>query len=578
MHPVYISPEHKIRAGYTETIPVNETGQIKRRLTMKNTMIKKILGKAAAVLLSAALAFPALPAVPVYAYSYTYTPATTTAEVTNRLTAMANIYKGKRWGSESTVKTGDQLVAAVLAGYSDPNAPYSMAEREANLGLYTPSVTYTNPKSNNFYGNSQCHGFAAYMGFVLTGRVPNMGYSGNGYTCYSGSQLNNFRLRPGDLIRNKTWTDSNGKSNSVHTGVIWKVEGNRVAIVEANVLTPTYGSNRINWGDYGYHGSRENLRDHDNLMQYIRNGSGYVMRPNLADNGSVSPAPAQNDPSSLSISVTSAPVQIRVGEPYGLRGSIDSNYPVSEVIGRIINENGSVVQETHDYPNSKNINIRWLNANQKLYFDYLPEGYYKLQITARDGHAERTFEQSFTAGDPESSRRAAEEARKREEEAARKAAEEALRAAEEAARKAEEEKKRQEEAGRGIIIIPDDDDVSVNISGDTGAFEMHMCKSMTTSAFTAAAGSVTIITRGNVEDLEHDRIYTDAGKHFTMSLYDVTDGGERYVSGYFANCDDIEGGLEFNVQEGHRYKIRLSSQGLRQTEAVIGDGHVWPVR
>ncbi len=63
-----------------------------------------------------------------------------------------------------------------------------------------------------------------------------------------------------------------------------------------------------------------------------------------------------------------------------------------------------------------------------------------------------------------------------------------------------------------------------------------------------------------------------------MYLYDVTNGSERYVSGYYANCDNIEGGIEFDVQEGHQYKIRLETDGLSYREAVTGDGHAYPIR
>lgn len=664
------------------------------------TKIRRMTASAMAVISAAMLGMTAAPSLTALtAHAYSITPVRSTEEVTQRLNEMESIYKGKHWGSTGSVKSKQDLINAVNAGYSDPGMGFSMADRESALGLSDYGTKKVSGVNSNKFSGTQCWGFAVYMGYVLTGNIPKMGSTGNGYTCYKGNALNGFTLRPGDIIRNEGYTDWDGTWQSEHVGLVWRVDGSQVTVVESNVRSSDYGANWINWGTMGYHASRSKLKDNGNLVRLARESGGYVMRPDLSGGSQ----PAANTPSTLSLSVTSAPSKIAVGELYGLRGSISSNYNITEVIGRIYNASGSVVQETHDYPNKTSVNIRYLNANQKLYFNYLDAGYYTLEIVATDGRETRNFRQDFTVGDPapadvpstisvsvtsapsqlnvgqlyglrgtissnynitevigriydaygnvvqethdwpnttscnikylnanqqlyfnyldtgyytmeivatdgkgtdgykkdftvgdpaaaEAQARAEAEARRAEEEAraqaeaqARaqeqaRAEEEARRAAEAQARAAEEESRRQQEAYEQICVVPDEDNLPVSVSGDTGAFELHLCSNSSTAAFTAASDKIWIVTRGNVEDLRNGNIYTDANKHFIMSFYDVTGGGMSYAGGYYANCDNIEGGLEFSVRAGHQYRIFLETEGLGQTEAVIGDGHIYGVR
>ena len=92
-----------------------------------------------------------------------------------------------------------------------------------------------------------------------------------------------------------------------------------------------------------------------------------------------------NGSSTLSISVTSSPTLLKVGQGYGMRGSVTSNYKITEVRGIVYNRNtGREVMSSMDYPNSTSMNIQYSNVNNALIFNDLPRGDYRLEIHAKD--------------------------------------------------------------------------------------------------------------------------------------------------------------------------------------------------
>lgn len=90
------------------------------------------------------------------------------------------------------------------------------------------------------------------------------------------------------------------------------------------------------------------------------------------------------DASTLRVNMTSSPSSIRKGACYGLRGTVTSNYVITEVRGQILDANGREVDFTRDYPNSTSFNVRYGNVNNYLEFNWLNRGKYFLQITAYD--------------------------------------------------------------------------------------------------------------------------------------------------------------------------------------------------
>lgn len=299
--------------------------------------------------------------------------------------------------------------------------------------------------------------------------------------------------------------------------------------------------------------------------------------------------------STLSISGVSAIGTIKEGKTYPIDGTVSSNYNLTDVTGTIYDANGNTIYTNSVNPGKTSYTLKYSKIDNAMLFNYLAPGQYRYKVSASDaagGYQENS--QNFTIegrNDDAQKAREEEERRRAQEEEARKRAEEERARAEEAARAAEEAARATEEAAKaeqnnsgsssdnnGVIILPDHENESISMSGSTGKYDLHLARSSSTQTFTAADNRLTIITRGQVEDLVNGGIRTDASRHFIMYLYDVTNGREEYVDGYYANCDNIEGGLEFDVLAGHRYKIRFETEGLKYNEAVIGDGHAYPIR
>ncbi len=92
----------------------------------------------------------------------------------------------------------------------------------------------------------------------------------------------------------------------------------------------------------------------------------------------------KRDESNLSINLERYPVSINVGSTFSVRGNITSNYSISKVKGYIYDASGNVIQSTTDTPNSKSMEIRPANLNQKLVFGKLATGNYTMKVEAVD--------------------------------------------------------------------------------------------------------------------------------------------------------------------------------------------------
>ena len=88
--------------------------------------------------------------------------------------------------------------------------------------------------------------------------------------------------------------------------------------------------------------------------------------------------------SSLKIDLTSYPSTIKQGEGYGLRGTVKSNYSITEVRGYVINLSGNIVLSSADYPNSTSMDIRYAHLNNDLIFNNLSVGSYTMKVVATD--------------------------------------------------------------------------------------------------------------------------------------------------------------------------------------------------
>ena len=95
--------------------------------------------------------------------------------------------------------------------------------------------------------------------------------------------------------------------------------------------------------------------------------------------------------STLNINVTSHPKLIKVGSGYGMRGSVTSNYKITQVNAAVYNKvSGNKVLSSVDYPNSNTMNIQYSNVNNQLIFNNLSAGQYRLEISATDASGRTT--------------------------------------------------------------------------------------------------------------------------------------------------------------------------------------------
>ena len=121
-----------------------------------------------------------------------------------------------------------------------------------------------------------------------------------------------------------------------------------------------------------------------------------VFRPQTASGSSNATAQVQRETPWLQISMTSYPTSINQGSSFGLRGTVSSNYAISEVRGYIYNANGQQVMSTVDNPYTTSMNVRYANLNNNLLFGNLGAGNYTLKVVATGSNISREWSCSFT--------------------------------------------------------------------------------------------------------------------------------------------------------------------------------------
>lgn len=92
--------------------------------------------------------------------------------------------------------------------------------------------------------------------------------------------------------------------------------------------------------------------------------------------------------STLNINITNAPTTHRIGQCFGMRGSVTSNYPITQVNAYIYRYTdkklGDRVMSSVDYPNSTSMDIRYSHVNNDMLFNKLDYGFYMMIIEAKD--------------------------------------------------------------------------------------------------------------------------------------------------------------------------------------------------
>ena len=101
--------------------------------------------------------------------------------------------------------------------------------------------------------------------------------------------------------------------------------------------------------------------------------------------------------STLSVNLERYPVTLSQGSSFGLRGTVTSNYSVSEVRGSVINSAGNTVLSSKDRPNTTSMDIRYADLNNSLVFNKLGAGRYTMKVVAIDSSGRQvTATKQFT--------------------------------------------------------------------------------------------------------------------------------------------------------------------------------------
>ena len=159
--------------------------------------------------------------------------------------------------ANATLTTADITTAMNYYAYNVYQSGRYWDGGNINVSHASKQCNYRVCTCNTYQGASQCHGFALYMGYLLTGSAPKgqlasykNGLKSGSWTCYTLSALgysglSQIGLQPGDIVRAST--DSAYKNG--HTAVVWKIEGGRVYFAEC------WGDRhcKLNWGGFNYY-------------------------------------------------------------------------------------------------------------------------------------------------------------------------------------------------------------------------------------------------------------------------------------------------------------------------------------
>jgi len=173
------------------------------------------------------------------------------------ITLTAMLTAGLCLPSHATLTTADVTTAMNYYAYNVYQSGRYWDGGNINVSHATTQCNYRVCTCNTYQGASQCHGFALYLSFLLTGSAPKgtlasykNGLKSGSWTCYTLSALgysglSQVGLQPGDIVR--AATDSSYKNG--HTAVVWKVENGRVYFAEC------WGDRhcKLNWGGFNYY-------------------------------------------------------------------------------------------------------------------------------------------------------------------------------------------------------------------------------------------------------------------------------------------------------------------------------------
>lgn len=111
-----------------------------------------------------------------------------------------------------------------------------------------------------------------------------------------------------------------------------------------------------------------------------------------------------------------------------------------------------------------------------------------------------------------------------------------------------------------------------------GSFDIEYKGRCVTSTFRAKENRLRVVTQAMFGDKNSLVADVNEDKQFVIELYHVTANGLEHVSGYVGNCDNIEGGLGFDVAAGEEYELLIMPKNFNSFECLEGHGHVYPIQ
>ena len=269
-------------------------------------------------------------------------------------------------------------IDVVCQKYGFTSGKYWTYKGASNATKYTASTT---PAGTNGYvgykyaGGQQCWAFARFLMTQVTGASVGTGK----WVKIAAQNVNNLQV--GDVVC---------IGDTVHTSVVYKdLGGGNYQFIEV------WGSinNKIYIGNFNGNSNKGKT-----LAGIKSLGLKYVYRYG----GTVS-----SGPSTLSISGASLPSTINKGSYFDCKGTISSNYTITNVTGKILKPDGTTVMyEKYVTPNSTSYSLGGGAIDTALKFNLLPAGTYYYKVWASDTKAagKNMINKQFTVVDPNDSK------------------------------------------------------------------------------------------------------------------------------------------------------------------------------
>ena len=130
------------------------------------------------------------------------------------------------------------------------------------------------------------------------------------------------------------------------------------------------------------------VRDSNNVRTWVYNGKKdikwkFVRKDNSSNTSSTGSLTLVIDPAStLSLTDYTQPTSITEGSGFTCKGTVSSNYSISQVTVGIYTSSGTAVSDRTVYPNAKTYSL--INLDSYIHFSYLKPGTYYYKVWAKD--------------------------------------------------------------------------------------------------------------------------------------------------------------------------------------------------